>query len=66
MNTGKIRGIFEYEFRRGSKAAETARNINVAFGERSANILKSAFFISLLMFPHEGAQAFLMDYTYQH
>jgi hypothetical protein len=31
MDTAKIRVIFEYEFRRGSNAAEIARNINVAF-----------------------------------
>jgi [histone H3]-lysine36 N-dimethyltransferase SETMAR len=29
--------ISEYEFQRGSNVAETARNINVAFGEGSAN-----------------------------
>jgi [histone H3]-lysine36 N-dimethyltransferase SETMAR len=37
MDIAKIRVIFEYEFRRGSNASETARNINVAFGEGSAN-----------------------------
>ncbi|CAG9790984.1 unnamed protein product [Diatraea saccharalis] len=37
MDTANIRVIFEYEFRRGSNAAETARNINVAFGEESVN-----------------------------
>lgn len=37
MDTAKIRVIFEYEFRRGTNAAETARNINAAFGEGSTN-----------------------------
>ncbi|CAH2089379.1 unnamed protein product [Euphydryas editha] len=37
MDTSKIRVIFEYEFRRGTNAAETARNINVAFGEGTVN-----------------------------
>jgi hypothetical protein len=36
IQLSKIRVMFEFEFR-GSNAAETARNINVAFGERSAN-----------------------------
>lgn len=37
MDTSKIRVIFEYEFRRGTNVAETARNFNVAFGEGTAN-----------------------------
>jgi hypothetical protein len=37
MDAAKIRVVFEYDFRRGSNAAETARNINVAFGKWSAN-----------------------------
>jgi [histone H3]-lysine36 N-dimethyltransferase SETMAR len=37
MDTAKILVIFEYEFRRGSNAAETARYINIAFGEGPAN-----------------------------
>ncbi|KAA5586404.1 hypothetical protein F3H14_36385 [Pseudomonas aeruginosa] len=37
MDTSKIRVFFEYEFRCGTKAVETARNINVAFGEGTAN-----------------------------
>jgi hypothetical protein len=37
MDTAKVRVIFEYQFQLGSNAAETARNINVAFGEGSAN-----------------------------
>lgn len=37
MDTLKIRVIFEYEFRRGTDAAETARNINAVFGENTAN-----------------------------
>ncbi|XP_045448204.1 histone-lysine N-methyltransferase SETMAR-like [Melitaea cinxia] len=37
MDTSKIRVIFEFEFRRGANAAEAARNINVAFGEGTAN-----------------------------
>lgn len=37
MDTSKIRVIFEYEFQRRIDAAETARNVNAAFGEESAN-----------------------------
>jgi hypothetical protein len=37
MDTAKIRVIFEYEFQCGCNAAKTARNINVAFVERSAS-----------------------------
>jgi [histone H3]-lysine36 N-dimethyltransferase SETMAR len=43
MDIAKIRVTFEYEFRRGSNAAETTRNINVAFGEGSVNIRTVAF-----------------------
>lgn len=37
MDTAKIRVIFEYEFLRGTKATETACNINVVFGENTVN-----------------------------
>ncbi|GAV06888.1 hypothetical protein RvY_16799 [Ramazzottius varieornatus] len=33
MDKSKLRTIFEYEFRRGTNAAQTARNINNVFGE---------------------------------
>ncbi|GAU97186.1 hypothetical protein RvY_08528 [Ramazzottius varieornatus] len=37
MDKSKVRTIFEYEFRRGTKAARTARNINNVFGEDATN-----------------------------
>lgn len=37
MDKSKIRVIFEYEFRRGTNAAQTARNINEVFGDNSTN-----------------------------
>jgi len=37
MDKSKIRVIFEYEFRRGTNAAQTARNINDIFGKDVAN-----------------------------
>lgn len=37
MDTAKIRVIFEFEFLRWTNAAETAPNINVVFGENTAN-----------------------------
>ncbi|CAH2084588.1 unnamed protein product [Euphydryas editha] len=37
MDMLKIRVIMEYEFRRGSKAAEVARNINDAYGANTTN-----------------------------
>ncbi|RLU22851.1 hypothetical protein DMN91_005129 [Ooceraea biroi] len=35
MEKSKIRGIYEYVFRRGTTVSETARNINAVFGEGS-------------------------------
>ncbi|GAV09580.1 hypothetical protein RvY_19088 [Ramazzottius varieornatus] len=37
MDKSKLRTIFEYEFRRGTNAAQTARNINNVFGEDATN-----------------------------
>lgn len=37
MDKSKIRVICEYEFRRGTKAAETARNISKVFGKDAIN-----------------------------
>ena len=35
MDKSKIRAIFEYEFRYGTNASETARKINNVYGESS-------------------------------
>lgn len=37
MDTLKLRVIFEYEFRRGNNAAQTARNINDVYGVNTTN-----------------------------
>lgn len=37
MDKSKIRVIFEYEFRRGTNAAQTTRNVNEVFGKDVAN-----------------------------
>ena len=37
MDKSKIRVIFEYEFRRGTNATQTSRNVNEVFGKDVAN-----------------------------
>ncbi|KOC63608.1 Histone-lysine N-methyltransferase SETMAR [Habropoda laboriosa] len=37
LDKKQLRAIFLYEFKRGRKAAETARNINEAFGQDTVN-----------------------------
>ncbi|GAU89841.1 hypothetical protein RvY_02343 [Ramazzottius varieornatus] len=37
MDKSKLRTIFEYEFRRGTNAAQTVRNTNNVFGEDATN-----------------------------
>ena len=37
IDRSKIRVAYKYEFRRGSNASQTARNINEVFGDNVAN-----------------------------
>ncbi|CAH2103094.1 unnamed protein product [Euphydryas editha] len=43
MDMLKIRVIMEYEFRRDSKAAEAARDINVVYGAKTTNDLTTRY-----------------------